>query len=99
MSKSSVAKGTVIDFNLSPADIERRAKTLIEQGKRVQDSVAAQTNPTFANGIVPLATHENEEGSDWSVLTFLQSVSTNIDVRDASMAAEEKHNVGRSSSH
>ncbi|KAJ2016630.1 metalloendopeptidase, partial [Coemansia sp. S680] len=90
MSTSSVPKGTVLNFNLSPADIERRAETLVAQGKKVQDSVAAQTNPTFANVIVPLATRQNEQDADYSVVTFLQNVSTDKDIRDASMAAEEK---------
>ncbi|KAJ2069780.1 hypothetical protein GGH13_004398 [Coemansia sp. S155-1] len=76
MSTSSAAKDTILDFNLSPADIERGTDAL-EQGKRAQDSGAAQTNPTFANVIIPLATYENE--------------GTDKDICDAtSMAAEEK---------
>ncbi|KAJ2558169.1 metalloendopeptidase, partial [Coemansia sp. RSA 1836] len=90
MSVSSVAKGAVLNFNLSPADIEGRAEALVAQGKKVQDGVAAQTKPTFANVIVPLATRQNEQDADYSVVTFLQNVSTDKDVRDASMAAEEK---------
>ncbi|KAJ2348763.1 metalloendopeptidase [Coemansia sp. RSA 2673] len=77
MTTSSAAKDTtILDFNLSPADIERGTDALIEQGKRAQDGGAAQTNPTFANVIIPLATYENE--------------GTDKDIRDASMAAEEK---------
>ncbi|KAJ2102139.1 metalloendopeptidase [Coemansia sp. RSA 922] len=76
MSTSSAAKDTILDFNLSPADIERGTDAL-EQGKRAQDSGAAQTNPTFANVIIPLATYENE--------------GCTLDICDAtSMAAEEK---------
>ncbi|KAJ2394574.1 metalloendopeptidase [Coemansia sp. RSA 2531] len=91
MSTSSAAKDiTILDFNLSPADIERGTDALIEQGKRAQAGGAAQTNPTFANVIIPLATYENERGARWPVLTFLQNVSTDKDIRDASMAAEEK---------
>ncbi|KAJ2438525.1 metalloendopeptidase, partial [Coemansia sp. RSA 2424] len=86
----SVAKGSVLNFNLSPAEIESRAEALIAQGKTVQDGVAAQTNPTFANVIVPLATLQNEQDADSSVVSFLQNVSTDKDIRDASMAAEEK---------
>ncbi|KAJ2507687.1 metalloendopeptidase [Coemansia sp. RSA 2052] len=89
-SVSSVAKGSVLNFNLSPAEIESRAEALVAQGKTVQDGVAAQTNPTFANVIVPLATLQNEQDADSSVVSFLQNVSTDKDVRDASMAAEEK---------
>ncbi|KAJ2030687.1 metalloendopeptidase [Coemansia sp. S3946] len=76
MTTSSATKDTILDFNLSPADIERGTDALIEQGKRAQDGGAAQNNPTFANVIIPLATYENE--------------GTDKDIRDASMAAEEK---------
>ncbi|KAJ2756349.1 metalloendopeptidase, partial [Coemansia pectinata] len=77
-STTFASKGTVLNFNLSPTDIERGAEALFEQGKKIQDDVVAQTNPTFANVFIPLATHENKEGADRSVLTFLQSVSTNM---------------------
>ncbi|KAJ2890535.1 metalloendopeptidase, partial [Coemansia aciculifera] len=87
---SSVAKGTVLNFNLGPADIERIADALIAQDKKVQDSVAAEANPTFANVIVPLAALENEQIVDYSVIIFLQNVSTDKDVRDASTAADRK---------
>ncbi|KAJ2741528.1 metalloendopeptidase, partial [Coemansia sp. BCRC 34301] len=90
MSASSVSKGTVLNFNLSPADIEHLTETLIAQNKKVQDEVAAQTNPTFANVIVPLATLQNEQSADISVVSFLQNVSTDKDIRDASMTAEKK---------
>ncbi|KAJ2874587.1 metalloendopeptidase [Coemansia aciculifera] len=77
-STTFASKGTVLNFNLSPTDIERGAEALFEQGKEIQDDVVAQTNTTFANVFIPLATHENKEGADRSVLTFLQSVSTNM---------------------
>ncbi|KAJ2888744.1 metalloendopeptidase, partial [Coemansia aciculifera] len=87
---SSAAKGTVLNFNLSSADIERIAEALIAQDKKLQDSVAAEANPTFANVIVPIATLHNEQLADGCVIAFLQNVSTNKDVRDASSAANEK---------
>ncbi|KAJ1655246.1 hypothetical protein GGF38_004795, partial [Coemansia sp. RSA 25] len=89
-SVSSAAKGSVLNFNLSPADIESRVEALVAQGKTVQDGVAAQTNPTFANVIVPLATLQNEQDADSSVVSFLQNVSTDKDVRDASTEAKKK---------
>ncbi|KAJ2460106.1 metalloendopeptidase, partial [Coemansia sp. RSA 2424] len=89
-SVSSVAKGSVLNFNLSPAEIESHAEALIAQGKTVQDGVAAQTNPTFASVIVPLATLHNEQDADSSVVSFLQNVSTDKDVRDASTEAKKK---------
>ncbi|KAJ2817951.1 metalloendopeptidase, partial [Coemansia erecta] len=87
------AKGTVLNFNLSPAEISRITDRLIADGKAIQDRVATQAKPTFANVIVPLATRENEQSSEYYLITFLQNVSTNKDVRDASTAAEEKLNA------
>ncbi|KAJ2083220.1 metalloendopeptidase [Coemansia sp. RSA 988] len=90
---NSSAKGTVLNFNLSPKEIGDIVDKLIADGKKLQDSVAAQTNPTFDNVIVPLGTRENESSVDYLVTTFVQNVSTDEAVRDASMAAEEKLNA------
>ncbi|KAJ2616463.1 metalloendopeptidase [Coemansia sp. RSA 1365] len=89
----SSAKGSVLNFNLSPTEIENIVERLIADGKKLQDSVAAQTSPTFDNVIVPLAKRENEKGAEYLVTTFVQNVSTDEAVRDASMAAEEKLNA------
>ncbi|KAJ2529787.1 metalloendopeptidase, partial [Coemansia sp. RSA 1933] len=89
---SSSAKGTVLNFNLSPEEISSTVDRLISEGKRIQDEVAAQSNPTFDNVIVPLASRENEQGAQYLVATFLQNVSTDRKVRDASTAAEERLN-------
>ncbi|KAJ1953026.1 metalloendopeptidase [Linderina pennispora] len=86
----TATKGSVLNFSLTPSDIGQLVDTLIARGKKIQDDVAAQTNPTFASVIVPLAMRENNQGADYSVATFLQNVSTDKDIRDASTAAEEK---------
>ncbi|KAI8326244.1 zincin [Martensiomyces pterosporus] len=87
---STALKGTVLNFNLSPQDIHSLVDALIARGKKIQDAVAAQASPTFENVIVPLATRENDQGADYSVVTFLQNVSTDKEIRDASTEAEEK---------
>ncbi|KAJ1962835.1 metalloendopeptidase [Dipsacomyces acuminosporus] len=90
---NSAAKGTVLNFSLSPQEILGLVDALIASGKKIQDEVAAQTSPSFETVIVPLATRENEQGADYSVITFLQNVSTDKDIRDASTEAEEKLNA------
>ncbi|KAJ2738005.1 metalloendopeptidase [Coemansia sp. Cherry 401B] len=84
------AKGTVLNFNLSPAEIHRTTDRLIAESTAVQDRVAAESRPTFESVIVPLAMCENEQSAEYNVVTFVQSVSTDKEVRDASTAAEEK---------
>ncbi|KAJ1904052.1 metalloendopeptidase [Coemansia sp. IMI 209127] len=89
---SPSAKGTVLNFNLNPDEISSAVDTLIREGKGIQDAVAAQANPTFDNVIVPLASRENEQSAQYLVVTFLQNISTDRKVRDASTAAEERLN-------
>ncbi|KAJ2663707.1 metalloendopeptidase [Coemansia sp. RSA 1200] len=90
--QSHSAKGTVLNFNLGPDEISSIVDSLIHEGKKIQDAVAAQTNPTFDNVIVPLATRENEQSAQYLVVTFLQNISTDKSVRDASTFAEERLN-------
>ncbi|KAJ1815990.1 metalloendopeptidase, partial [Coemansia sp. RSA 2598] len=84
------AKGTVLNFALSADDIRVSVDKIIAEAKATFDAVAAQPKPTFENVIVPLATRENKRGAEYSVITFLQNVSTDKSVRDASTEAEEK---------
>ncbi|KAJ2006710.1 metalloendopeptidase [Coemansia thaxteri] len=86
----TLAKGTVLDFSLSSDDIAQRASALVARGQQIQDDVAAQTELTFDSVIAPLGARQNEQDADYSLITFLQHVSTNRAVRDASSAAEEK---------
>ncbi|KAJ1843426.1 metalloendopeptidase, partial [Coemansia sp. RSA 486] len=64
--------------------------SIVSRGKEVQDKVAKQTKPTFANTIAPLARFENDHGADSCIATFLQNVSTDKSVRDASSEAEQQ---------
>ncbi|KAJ1729467.1 metalloendopeptidase [Coemansia biformis] len=87
------AKGSVLNFGLGPAEIASIVARLIAEGKAIQDNVAAQADPTFDNVIAQLAMRESEQSAEYGLVTFLQNVSTDKDVRDASMAAEEKLNA------
>ncbi|KAJ2838429.1 metalloendopeptidase [Coemansia erecta] len=87
------AKGTVLNFALSADDINASVDRIIAEAKATFDAVAAQSNPTFENVIVPLASRENKRSAEYSVITFLQNVSTDKSVRDASTEAEEKLDV------
>ncbi|KAJ2450563.1 metalloendopeptidase [Coemansia sp. RSA 2336] len=82
-------KGAALNFQRTPAEISAAASRLIAQEKQVHDQVAAQTAPTFANTIKPLAKLENTSGGESAVISFLQNVSTDKHVRDASSEAEK----------
>ncbi|KAJ2673360.1 metalloendopeptidase [Coemansia sp. RSA 1085] len=82
-------KGAALNFQRSPAEISAAASRLIAQEKQVHDQVAAQATPTFANTIKPLAKLENTNGGESAVISFLQNVSTDKYVRDASSEAEK----------
>ncbi|KAJ1815000.1 metalloendopeptidase, partial [Coemansia sp. RSA 2599] len=86
----NLLKGAVLNFSRSPKDIRAAVSNIVGRGKEVQDKVARQTRPTFANAIAPLARFENDNGADSSIVTFLQNVSTDKDVRDASSEAEQQ---------
>ncbi|KAJ2661569.1 metalloendopeptidase [Coemansia sp. RSA 1200] len=56
----------------------------------VFDCVAAQTNPTFENVIVPLAMQDNEARAEVCLVSFFQYVSEDRDVRIASADADKR---------
>ncbi|KAJ2727161.1 metalloendopeptidase [Coemansia sp. Benny D115] len=85
-----VAPAAVLNFNISADEIRSCLEKLIREGTETLDQIAAVENPTFESVIVPLATRENQQAADYSVITFLQNVSTDKDVRDASTEAEAK---------
>ncbi|OLY81524.1 Thimet oligopeptidase [Smittium mucronatum] len=82
----------VPDYNITIDEINLKVSELIEKGKSVHDQVASIPiqDVTFDNVIVPLATYENESMVDYSTITFLQHVSPDKSLRDASMEAEKK---------
>ncbi|KAJ2451198.1 metalloendopeptidase [Coemansia sp. RSA 2336] len=92
-SPNELRKGTLLNFKLSAAEISSTVDRLIDEGKGLLNHVAAQANPTFENVILPLGMQENRHSADCNVVTFLQEVSTEKDIRDASTAAEEKLNA------
>ncbi|KAI7827287.1 hypothetical protein BX661DRAFT_182988 [Kickxella alabastrina] len=77
-------KGAVLNFARSPGDIRTTVGNIISRGKQVQDLVANQPKPTFSNTVAPLANFENDQ------VTFLQNVSADKSVRDASSEAEQQ---------
>ncbi|KAJ2672329.1 metalloendopeptidase [Coemansia sp. RSA 1085] len=92
-SSNELRKSTLLNFKLSASEISSTVDRLIDEGKKLLDHVAAQANPTFENVILPLGMQENERSADCNVITFLQEVSTEKDIRDASTAAEERLNA------
>ncbi|KAI8322072.1 zincin [Martensiomyces pterosporus] len=84
-----LVKGAVLNFSRTPAQISAAVRSIISRGKEVQNAVASQTTPTFSNSVAPLAKCENEHGADSAIITFLQNVSTDKQVRDASSKAEQ----------
>ncbi|KAJ2554956.1 metalloendopeptidase [Coemansia sp. RSA 1933] len=79
-----------LNFKRTPAEISTTVRNIISIGRDVQEQVAAQKTPTFVNTIAPLARFENISGVDTSIVTFLQNVSTDKEVRDASAGAEQQ---------
>ncbi|KAJ2617688.1 metalloendopeptidase [Coemansia sp. RSA 1365] len=86
----TLVKAGVLNFQRKPKDISASVLRLIQHEKQVNDEVAAQKSPTFANTIAPLARLENKDGAESAIITFLQNVSTDKNVRDASSEAELK---------
>ncbi|KAJ1668012.1 metalloendopeptidase [Coemansia sp. RSA 1813] len=84
-----VKSAAALNFRRTPADITSTVSKIITSGKQVQDQVASQRTPTFANTIAPLARFDNNAGVDTSIVAFLQNVSTDKDIRDASSNAEQ----------
>lgn len=66
-------------------------KRIIEQLRKVQDSVVANVSlddATFRNAVLPVAHGENMMALESHILGFYQSVSTDAKLRDASTEAE-----------
>ncbi|KAJ2404041.1 metalloendopeptidase [Coemansia sp. RSA 2526] len=93
-----VVKGAALNFRRTPAEISAAAARLTAREKQVHDKVAAQTQPTFANTIAPLARLENASGGEAALISFLQNVSTDKQVRDASSEAEKALALSRMTS-
>ncbi|KAJ2776585.1 metalloendopeptidase [Coemansia interrupta] len=83
-------KGSELNFDLSPEDINQTVDRLIAESTAICDQIASEPNPTFETVILPFETCNNRQATDYNMVTFLQDVSTEKDVRDASAAATEK---------
>ncbi|KAI8324915.1 zincin [Martensiomyces pterosporus] len=84
------ARPEPLDFSqFTPGYINSATDAIISSSQRAQDEVAAQTQPTFANVIAPLAMSEND-ASIGSTLCFLQILHPDSAVRDASTRAQER---------
>jgi len=81
-----------LNFALKASDIATLTKSILEEGVRELDRVASTppTNCTFSNVIWPLAALETNIEIKLSAATFLQNVSTDGDVRQASVEATKQ---------
>lgn len=78
-------------FTGTPSSIIEDTKRLIEQSRRVQDTIVERVKPgnaSFKDVLTPLATDENLISLDSHVLSFYQAVSANAELRNASTEAE-----------
>ncbi|XDT38707.1 Peptidase family M3 [Nakaseomyces glabratus] len=74
-------------WEFKPEDILSQTKEFIANTKLFYDDLVAIDNPTIENLIVPYINHENENELLINQLTFLQHVSEDKTIRDASMEA------------
>ncbi|PIA18249.1 zincin [Coemansia reversa NRRL 1564] len=89
MTSTSVTKGSVVNFNLSPEDIEKMVERMIREEHDLYNKVASVETPTFSNVIVPLNKLYNSNEVGFLSSCFLRHVSTNKDVRDAGEKARK----------
>ncbi|KAJ1720965.1 metalloendopeptidase [Coemansia erecta] len=89
-STQPLSKGSGLNFDLSPKDISQIVDRLIAESTAVCDQVACEPNPTFESVIAPFEFCNSMQSTDFNLITFLQDVSVDKAVRDASAAATEK---------
>lgn len=76
-------------FKITAEELSSRAEALIKDSKRIDDEIASEQNPTFANVFKKYALRENDRMSQSNYLTFFQHVASDKDLRDASSKADE----------
>jgi metallopeptidase MepB len=89
------------DFTHTPESIISATKRLIEQSKKLEDSIAKEITPetaTFGNVLQPMANDEADMSLEAHILGFYQYVSSDKALRDASSEAEKLMDVGNSQS-
>jgi thimet oligopeptidase len=87
-----VSKGKYLNFNLTPEELIKLGDEIIRRSREVHDRVAALPDDkcNFDTVIRPLAELENWSSGEENVATFLQYVSSNKEVRDASTETDKK---------
>lgn len=76
-------------FQITAEEINSRAAKIINDSKAIDDEIANEKQPNFANVFKKYALKENERMSENNILSFFQQVSSDKDLRDASSKAEE----------
>ncbi|KAJ1976104.1 metalloendopeptidase [Dimargaris xerosporica] len=80
-----------LNWALTKDQIEVTYKRLINEKKTLLDTVAALplTEATFDSVVLPIARLDNETAAEFGVITFVQHVSADKELRDASTDAEK----------
>lgn len=81
--------GTAPTWKWSPESILAKTKEVIDNATNLYDSLAAIEEPSVESLVKPYMHYENDEGLIVNQLTFLQHVSADKLIRDASVEATE----------
>ncbi|RKP26779.1 soluble angiotensin II-binding protein-like protein [Syncephalis pseudoplumigaleata] len=92
MTIATTTKEGLVNFQLTSAQVKELGNTLIEHSRKVYDTVAAvsDADSNFHTVIRPLAELENWSSAEENVVTFLQYVSADKALRDASMEVDKQ---------
>lgn len=84
------APQTPPSWSFTPNDISGRTKEIIEKSNKFYDSMSQVESPAVTNFVEPFMKFENELGPIINQLTFLQHVSSDKEIRDASVDSSMK---------
>ncbi|KAJ2077497.1 metalloendopeptidase [Coemansia sp. RSA 988] len=87
MLSEEAAERSAIRFDISPEDIIHTAEYAITRERQFLDTIAQVEKPAFDSVIVPLKEADNKCNTEYRICGFLQYVSSDKDVRDASAKA------------
>ncbi|KAI5285188.1 hypothetical protein KEM54_000762 [Ascosphaera aggregata] len=79
-------------FTGTPESVKRDTQVMLDDARAVVEKMVKEIEPekaTFQNVMVPQLDHENKMGLTNRVLGFYSSVSTDLDLRNASSEAEQ----------
>ncbi|WPH04187.1 Hypothetical protein R9X50_00707500 [Acrodontium crateriforme] len=79
-------------FNATSKSLVADVKRIIDHARCVQDDIVANITPeaaTFANTLLPLAEEENHMLYDRQLIEFYSSMTTDENIQEASLEAEE----------